>query len=151
MERAGTTLKRHLQKSDPFRKGRCTREDCMVCRSEGRGRCNATGVTYELVCEQCHDKYIGETARSAYSRGKEHTEARERNDESSVMCRHAYEKHEGNMPGFKMNVTGVYRNDALMRQITESVRMNKVPPGKLINNKSEWNHINMPRASIIAI
>ena len=44
-------------------------------------------------------------------------QGRERNDESSVMCRHAHEKHGGKMPGFKMNVTGVYRNDALMRQI----------------------------------
>lgn len=41
--------------------------------------------------------------------------------------------------GFVMNVTGVFRDDAMLRQITESVLINKVEEGKLINSKSEWN------------
>ena len=38
-----------------------------------------------------------------------------------------------------MNVTGVFRDDAMLRQITESVLINKVEEGKLINSNSEWN------------
>ena len=40
-----------------------------------------------------------------------------------------------------MNVTGVFHNDALLRQITESAFINKVAAGKLINNKTEWNNV----------
>ena len=36
-----------------------------------------------------------------------------------------------------MNVTGVYRNDAMLRQIPEGVRIEKVPGDSLINSKNE--------------
>ena len=149
VEQSGLTLKNHLQRSNPFANKRCRREECMVCCTDGRGKCNATGVTYELVCQECRDQYIGETARSAYSRGKEHFRSMEREDEGSVICGHANEKHEGAVPRFTMNVTGVFHNDALLRQITESVFINKVAAGKLINNKTEWNHVSLPRVGVV--
>ena len=45
-----------------------------------------------------------------------------------------------------MAVTGVYSNDAMLRQIVEGVRKNKVPAEKLINSKKEWNYFSLPRA-----
>ena len=45
-----------------------------------------------------------------------------------------------------MNVTGIFCDDAMLRQITESVLMNKVEEAKLINSKSEWNYVRIPRA-----
>ena len=121
----------------------------MLCYTDDRGKCNATGVTYELVCQECRDQYIGETARSAYSRGKEHFRTMEQEEEGFVMCRHANEKHEGAVPWFTMTVTGVFHNDALLRQITESLFINKVAAGKLINNKTEWNHVSLPRVGVV--
>ena len=112
-----------------------TSKKCMVCRSDGKGKCNASGITYELVCQRCGDKYIGETAGSAFSRGKEHLMAMEKKDETSVMYRHAKQKHQGQVPQFTMNLTGIFRNDALLRQITESVLINKVKISNRINNK----------------
>ena len=38
-----------------------------------------------------------------------------------------------------MNVTGLYSNDAMLRQISEGVRIDKVPEDSLINSKNEWN------------
>ena len=35
VERTGTTIKNHLQKSNPFGVKKCKREKCMVCRSDG--------------------------------------------------------------------------------------------------------------------
>ena len=55
------------------------------------------------------------------------------------MSRHCCDRHERNEVNFVMNVTGVFRDDAMLRQITESVLINKVEEGKLINSKSEWN------------
>ena len=149
VERSGVTIKNQLQRSNPFGGKRCQRDECMVCRSEGKGKCSSIGVTYELVCQECKDKYIGETSRSAYSRGKEHRQAMEREEEGSVLRRHADEKHEGDLPQFTMNVTGVFRNDALLRQTTESVIIGRVEPGKLINSKTEWNHVNIPHTSVV--
>ena len=47
-----------------------------------------------------------------------------------------------------MNVTGIFRDGAMLRQITESVLINKVEEGKLINSKSKWNYVRIPRAVV---
>ena len=73
VEKTGTTLKKVLQKSNPFKQQRCGRENCLVCKQAGRGVCNAHGVTYEIQCQGSENKCVGETARNAYTRGMEHT------------------------------------------------------------------------------
>ena len=79
VEYAGFSLKRTLQRSNPFKNKYCDREDCFVCISGGKGPCDAEGITYNIVCTECdHENegkgmsYIRETARNACSRGKEH-------------------------------------------------------------------------------
>ena len=83
VEQADTALKHKLQRSNPFKNKRCQRTDCMVCRNEGKGDCTVSGVMYEIACKECKYKYVGETARSAYSRGKEHQKSIERREELS--------------------------------------------------------------------
>ena len=148
LEQSGVTLKRQLQRSNPFKEKLCQRQECLICQSGGKGECNATGVTYELVCQECKGKYIGETSRSAYSRGKEHLHSLNRREEQSVMWRHACEKHGGDIPSFVMNVTGIFRDDAMLRQITEAVLIGKVKHNELINTKNEWNYVKVPRAIV---
>ena len=148
VEQSGITLKRMLQRSDPFKEKNCRNINCLVCSTGGKGSCRSTGVTYELVCQVCHHKYIGETSRSAYTRGKEHLRALEQREEGSVMWRHSCDKHGGDVPGFIMNVTGMFQNDAMLRQITESVRIHQVTEGQLINTKGEWSYFQIPRAVV---
>ena len=62
VEQSGVTLKRMLQRSDPFREKECSNINCLVCSTGGKGPCRSTGVTYELVCQLCHQKYIGESS-----------------------------------------------------------------------------------------
>ena len=52
------------------------------------------------------------------------------------------------MQKFEMNVTGSYSNDAMLRQISEGVRIDQVPEGSLINCKNEWNYFHIPRAVV---
>ena len=40
-----------------------------------------------------------------------------------------------------MSVTGMYRNDCMLRQIAEGVSQDNAPEGTLINTKKEWNYI----------
>ena len=58
--------------------------------------------------------------------------ALERREESSVMWRHSCDRHGGNIPEFTMNVTGTLRDDAMLRQVTESVIINKIDERMLI-------------------
>ena len=58
------------------------------------------------------------------------------------------EKHSSEMQKFEMNVTCSYSNDAMLRQISEGVRIDKVPEGSLMNSKNEWNYFRVPRAMV---
>ena len=50
----------------------------------------------------------------------------------SVLRRHANDYHNGVIPDYVMNVTGVYCGDAMLRQITESIKIRREGS---INNK----------------
>ena len=47
VEQSGVTLKRMLQRSDPFREKECNNTNSLVCSTDGKGPCRSTGVTYE--------------------------------------------------------------------------------------------------------
>jgi hypothetical protein len=68
----------------------------------------------------------------------------------SVMWRHCRERHNGEIPDFRMDITGHYRNDAMLRQIAEAVRIHSSNSqyNELINNKTEWNYVSFPRVVV---
>ena len=68
----GTNWKMRLQKSDPFRKEKCRKDDCLVCAEGDGGRCIVNGVTYKIACKECGEIYVGETSQNAYTRGLAH-------------------------------------------------------------------------------
>ena len=141
VEKSGPTLKNKVQKSDPLREGnKCMNaEECFVCKSGGKA-CRKEGITYEIECDECKDVYIGESARNGFTRGKEHINAYRNKHKSSVMFRHSTEKH-GDFRGdtqFKMRITGQYRNDPTLRQVTEGTKI-KNAETNIINTKTEWN------------
>ena len=153
-EQAGVSLKRLLQRSNPFKRKVCEKDDCMVCRTEGKGSCDAHGVTYSITCTECindNDKervYIGETSRSAYTRGKEHLTSLSRKEEGSALWKHSKEIHNGHMPGFRMSVTGQFRNDAMLRQISEAVKINREGKKNVMNDKCEWKYVHVPHVAV---
>ena len=83
VEKAGVAIKKLLQRSDPFKSRKCEREDCPVCKEDGKGPCDRQSVTYDINCAECKDIYIGETSRSAYTRGKEHMTSLAKKEERS--------------------------------------------------------------------
>ena len=138
------------QRSDPFKSRKCERGDCPVCREDGKGPCDRQSVTYNIKCAECNDIYIGETSRSAYTRGKEHMKllVKKRSGERSALWKQCKEKHNSEMQKFEMNVTGSYSNDTMLRQISENVRIDQVPEGSLMNSKNEPNDSRVPRAVV---
>ena len=148
VERAGRTVKTFLQRSNPFRTQFCDKEDCFVCISGGKGDCRASGVTYEISCVQCKTidqpvryKYIGETARNAYSRGKEHLAGLRNKSKTSCLWEHCRDIHCGEVVNFQMSVLKRYKNDCMLRQIMESVIIENSENNTLLNTKSEFNYV----------
>lgn len=41
----------------------------------------------------------------------------------------------------RMNVTSFYASDVMLRQISDSGMMNKVPEGSLVDSKNKWNYV----------
>ena len=49
-----------------------------------------------------------------------------------------------------MSVTGTFRNDAMLRQITEAVQINNMEEGERMNDRAEWKMTRIPRTVITA-
>ena len=66
--------------------------------------------------------------------------------ENSVLWKHCRKKHNSEVEGrrFRMDVLGTYKEDAMLRQIAETVRIQQAPSGTLMNDKSEWNYVRLP-------
>ena len=149
IEQTGISLKRLLQRSNPFKSKICGKADCMVYINGGKGPCDVHGVTYSVTCMECvntngkEQTYIGETSRNTYTRGKEHLASLARKEESSVLWKHSKGKHNGRIPRFCMSVMGQFKNDAMLRQVSEAVMINKEGKENTMNNKNEWNYITL--------
>ena len=153
VERTGRTIKSQLQTSNPFRKKKCDREDCFICTTDGKGNCFTESVNYKICCqgEECRRKniYKGETSGNGYTRGLEHmANLASRKVDRSPLWRHCVEQHGGVIQPFQMSITRSYRNDAMLRQITEAVQINNTDINVLMNDRAEWNMTRIPRTVI---
>ena len=112
------------------------------------------GETFSLVLyHTCviNDKErvcTGETSRSACTRGKEHLTSLSRRKEGSTLWNHGKEIHDGHIPAIYMSVTGKFRNDAVLRQVYEAVRINREGKKNVMNSKSEWNYVPVPHVAV---
>ena len=93
--------------------------------------------------------YKGETANNAYTRGGEHLRSLQARDiDQSPLWRHCVDEHGGVGQQFGMSVTGSYRNDTMIRQITEAVQIDRTDSNILMNDRAEWNMTSLPRTLI---
>ena len=157
VERAGNKIKDKLQHSYPFEKQTSGKLDCFICATGGKGNCRRENVTYEIVCQEegCGRKYVGETARTAHERGKEHLAAYMKGEEHSALFKHK-EEHEAKKEGtrhkndkfgaFMMNTTGHY-DSALARQISEAIKIEMAP--EPLNTRREFRHNSVVQPTFI--
>ena len=54
----------------------------------------------------------------------------------------------GDIAWSSMEVTGSYRNDAMLRQVTEAVQIKNTDVGMRMNDRAEWNMTRIPRSVI---
>ena len=147
-EDGGVALKGCLVKSDPTGSRVCPRDDCQLCRREDIKRnicCWQTGSGYCVDCvrDPCLEespggskyskaKYQGETARTGYTRLKQHFASYGRDTikakEGSWMWEHTAERHggirgpDGGINDYVPKLTGTFR-DPLRRTQDEGIRI----------------------------
>ena len=152
VERAGTSLKQHLVRTDLSTGVPCPQGDCPICLTNpGQGgglRHHRSGVLYTgtcLVCPAEHGPgftavYTGESGDSGYVRTKLHTSSIERRDQGNAFAKHLAEHHaerEGDFRAFKFEVARTFRK-SLLRQIWEAVEIHGCNATIILNSKSEW-------------
>ena len=71
-----------------------------------------------------------------------------RNARNSPLWRPCVEEHDAELQSFQMSVTGTYKNDAMLRQITEAVQIENTATDTLMNDRAEWNMTRVPRMTI---
>ena len=148
VEKSGTTLKRQLQRSDPF--SRSNSEPCGLCISENPEICHTSEVTYCIKCINCKEigvirKYIGQTSRSLCVRCVEHMLVQlQKSDPNSWAYKHKEQCHLDEEVRYSAKITGVYRRDAMLRQISEAVQIRNTPQDQLLNSRTEWNSKALP-------
>ena len=104
VEKNGISITSLLQRSNPMKERNCRREDCFVCTSKGKSDCSRNNIVYEIKCNNCNSKYCGETARNAYTRGKEHMKLLHDKEQNSPLWSHCLKEHNGHIQQFTMNV-----------------------------------------------
>ena len=156
VEETGDMVKSLVTRSNPWAGEKCSRGDCPVCSyGEKQGDCRKRNLVYKTQCLVCKEQgrealYVGETARTAYERGREHHQDRRSHSEKSHMYCHSMEEHSQSeeQPQFSMKVYKTHRS-ALARQIHEAVVIANSWDIKLLNSKSEYNRCIIPRISVM--
>ena len=131
-----------------------------MCVEGDGGRCRTNGVTYKITCKGCEESYIGETSQNAYTRGLQHMSSVNGNTDYTTpgaggkpkskptLKHHVDEKHPTEHPlKFRMEVTGVYGGDALLRQVSEAVQIRSTP--RQMNRQEEWRQVRLPRLRLL--
>ena len=155
LEETGMKIRDMLCTSDPWEGTPCLRPKCTTCQVEwGKaGACRARSLVYENICIPCREmkkvtRYIGETCRSLYERGKEHTSDATTLAKKSHWRDHAKEQHQD----YKGPISSMFTiqplkncRSALARQLREAIEIGRNPPGALLlNSKEEFSRCLIP-------
>ena len=148
VEKAGLTVKKVLQRSDPYEKKKCERDDCMVCSHGRPGQCRIRGCGYELMCKDDRRKYRGQTGRSLYVRLGEEIRNWEKKEEKSPLWRHSQLFHQGGYFEIEVKVNDKSFGKPSKRKITESVMIEQLDENETMNNKQEWTYARLNRVRV---
>ena len=110
------------------------------------------GATYKIECGNVDcttkDVYKGETADNEYTCGLKPLSDLRGENMNSPLWRHCRDIHNRQVQHFTMCVTGTFKNDAMLGQITEAMQINNTYSERLMNTKAEWNMTRVPRVNV---
>ena len=148
IERTGMTMKKALQRSDPYQKRRCERVDCTVCEYGRLGECRTRGCGYQLKCKDDGKKYRGQTGRSVHERVKEEIRDWKKREEKSPLWRHSELFHQGQEFSLEVKVTDKSFGKPSKRMITEAVMIEQLREEETMNSKQEWTYMKLNKVHV---
>jgi hypothetical protein len=146
-EKVDNSIKRELQKSNPFKEKGCGRERCQICIRESGIDCRTRGCIYEMECGECGRRYRGQTGNSIRERFDQHLTDWDRKEPSSPLYRHSQLFHGHNKFPVSIKVLKRCFGDATGRKITESVMIDKLSTSETMNGKNEWTYVKLNKVS----
>ena len=127
----------------------------MTCYLELPINCRKRGPVYEMNCVTCKEMldtveqaYRGQTGRTTYHRMKEHFAKWESGAEDSNLYKHSLESHNGARFNYTVRILARCYGKPTTRMITEAIRIEELPDENSMNEKSEWNYVQLPRVTI---
>ena len=157
IERGGVKIMDTLGKKDPWAPEHCGKTDCLVCNSQGRKQgsptpCRQESICYMLSCDRCKlgnvtAQYCGESARTAYLRGKEHKQGQEKMRSDNPLHKHDMIFHEGVAGQYTMKVLRKHKKP-LARQIQEATTIDNTTAQIVMNSKGEYLGARVPRITV---
>ena len=143
VEKGGRSIKSLLQRSDIQPNKKCYQDNCIICLSSDKGRCDVENAGYIVKCKSCEQEGIvavmnGETGRCARVRCKEHFRDYQSELPRSNLFAHVVEKHGGDKSTqFQFEVARIFQKDVLGRQLEEGLRIEN-QQGISLNSQNEW-------------
>jgi hypothetical protein len=156
VEKITGTVKKELQRSNPFGHQHCKRNDCVTCNLNLSINCRKRGPVYEMYCMDCkvavgktEKSYMGQTGRTTYHRMKEHFSKWERRAEDSVLHKHSVQCHEEERFEVGIKLIASCYGKPTTRLITEAIHIEDIPEENSMNEKTEWNYVRLPRVGMV--
>ena len=156
VEKISSTVKRELQRSNPFGHEHCKRIDCVTCNLGLQINCRKRGLVYEMWCEDCkveiekpEQMYRGQTGRTTYHRVKEHFMKWEKKTDDSVLHKHSTKCHGGERFEVGIKLLATCYGKPTTRLISEAIHIEQIPEENSMNEKSEWNYVKLPRVGML--
>ena len=151
MEKNGTTIKKYLVRSDPFKKIGCEDIKCSICTNDNPSKinCKTRECVYENTCENvrsCAGVYYGETCDAIRNRYGEHIDDYKHKRKESAFLKHCYDKHNGEVKKLNVKIIGTCTFDPMLRQCLEAVMIRENKPE--MNCRSEWGNSNILRGHL---
>ena len=152
VEKMDKTVKKQIQRSNPYGWEQCGRTDCPTCTRNILINCRDRGCVYEISCTNClttvSKQYRGQSGRSMYERMKEHLREWEAKSADSYLHKHSLQCHNGEVFGIDVKILGQCYGKPTTRMITEAVKIEELPEENSMNSKSEWTYVRLPRVGI---
>ena len=147
-EKVDNTVRKELQRSNPFKGETCGREKCKICQLESGVNCRARGCIYEMQCKECERRYRGQTGNSADERITQHFKDWERKESTCPLYRHSQLYHQGNKFPVSVKILKNCFGDPTTRRITEAVLIDELSSEETMNGKSEWSYMKLNKLSV---
>ena len=148
VEKAGSTVKKVLQRSDPYERHCCGRAGCPMCESGRYGECRNRGYVYQWMCKADGRKYRGQTVRSVFERTKEEVRDWRNKEDFSPLWKHSLLYHSGEDFEVDLRLKSKDYGKPSRRLITEAVLIDNLVDAQTMNSRREWTYTNLDKIRI---